>query len=325
MNTGQAKQLSLPEILSRLGFEPVTIRKNGNEYWYCSPLREEKEPSFVVSKGKILNWVWNDFGGESGTVVDFIMRYKNYSTISEALNFLEGMFKGHSFAPVSKKRVGEEEQPTLFSFNQQTAPISPQADLRELEFLDAYPIANPIIHAYLEKERGIARELADRYLQEVKYKNLKTGKVFFAFGMKNESGGYEIRVASSQYSFKSALIARDISLIPGSSGDTSKVNVVEGMVDFLSLCAMYGALQLTNDTIILHSLTSYSRAVEMIKTRSYTVINTFLDNDPSGRDYTAKFQQDFEGQVQDQSSLFLPHRDINDAWLANQPQLVAKR
>ena len=49
MNSEQAKKLSLPDIMSRLGYEPTEITKGGAEYWYCSPFRKEKEPSFHTS------------------------------------------------------------------------------------------------------------------------------------------------------------------------------------------------------------------------------------------------------------------------------------
>ena len=60
MNSEQAKKLSLPDILSRLGHQPTEIKNGGNEYWYRSPFRKEKEASFHTSflGGK---WIWNDF------------------------------------------------------------------------------------------------------------------------------------------------------------------------------------------------------------------------------------------------------------------------
>ena len=88
MNSEQAKKLSLPDIMSRLGYEPTEITKGGAEYWYCSPFRKEKEPSFHTSYlgGK---WIWNDFADSGGTVIDFVMRHEGYTKVSDALRFLE--------------------------------------------------------------------------------------------------------------------------------------------------------------------------------------------------------------------------------------------
>jgi DNA primase len=91
MNSFEAKKLNLPEIMSRLGHEPISIKKGGNEYWYNSPFRAEKDASFHTSYlgGK---WIWNDFGDSGGTVIDFILRHENMTMVSDALKFLDDMY-----------------------------------------------------------------------------------------------------------------------------------------------------------------------------------------------------------------------------------------
>lgn len=324
MNTNQAKQLSLPEIMARLGYVPVKERKAGRELWYNSPFRSEKEPSFVTSfiGGK---WIWNDFGDTGGTVIDFVMRHENFTSVKEVLTFLSHMFQGHFFEKPISTRVGElkeppMEQPSLFSFNQQGRAAAPAGSPEhDLEFLEAHAIHNPVIHDYLERERGIPAPLADLYLVEVKYRNKAKGKDYFAFGMKNESGGYEIRAASSQFSFKSALNGRDVTLIRGQSPDRKAVNVFEGMTDFLSLLVMMSTRNLSGDSLIMHSLSSFPRAAEVIRREGYQTINTFLDNDAPGQQGLARFEEAFPGLVKSQSDLYAPYRDVNDALLANRP------
>jgi hypothetical protein len=314
MNSKQAKQLSLPEIMSRLGYEPVKVVKDGRELWYESPFRSEKEPSFHTSYlgGK---WIWNDFGDQGGTVIDFILRHENYTLVKDALSFLENMFQGHLFETPTT--------PNSFSFQQQissraaASSFSITEDLpRQLEFIEAHSIQNPIIYTYL-KGRGIPKELADNYLVEVKYWNHnKPGskhKPFFAFGMKNEAGGYEIRSASDQYSFKSALIARDISRIPGRVGEREAVSVFEGMTDFLSLLVMTGTDQLKGDAIIMHSLSSFHQAVSKIQDHGYSRINLFLDNNPAGQKATTRFVEEFGDCVFDFSPSFSKYVDLNEA------------
>jgi hypothetical protein len=61
-----AKQIAIQDYLSRLGFEPDKIR--GNNYWYRSPLRNERDASFKVNTR--FN-VWYDHGsGEGGNILD---------------------------------------------------------------------------------------------------------------------------------------------------------------------------------------------------------------------------------------------------------------
>lgn len=322
MNSHQAKKLSLPDIMSRLGYEPARIRKGGYQYWYLSPFRSEKEPSFVTSYlgGK---WIWNDFGDIGGTVIDFIMRHENLTSVKEALTFLGNMYQGHLFdrkQPQGRgvKKMQTSTAPDLFSFKQQGREAAPRAQHeRELEFLDAHRISNPLIFQYLEQKRGISQRIANIYLKEVKYRNRKSGKDYFAFGMENESGGYEIRAASDSYSFKSALIKRDISLIRGSSPERGIVNIFEGMTDFLSLHVLMGVTQLAGDSIVMHSLSSFQRSCEIIDREGYETINSFLDNNEAGEKGTRRFQETYPDKVHPQNDMFANYTDLNDALVAN--------
>ena len=306
VNSQQAKQIDLPDLLSRLGYEPVKITKSGRELWYPSPFRQERTASFHTSflGGK---WIWKDFGDAGGNVIDFVMRHETVP-FKEALAFLRNMYQGSLFEPHNHKT----KLPDVLSFS---TAAEPQASMRELEFLEASSIKNPVIFEYLEKERKIPGGLANRYLQEVTYRNIPKDKTFFAFGMKNASGGYEIRSASDQYPFKSALIKRDITVIRG-RGSTS-VSVFEGMTDFLSLLVLQNLEQLKDDAIVMHSVSTYKRTVQFIKEQGYEKVFTFLDNDKTGKKYTAKFEQDLESlNVISQSQTFRPHKDLNDALVA---------
>lgn len=302
MNSYEAKKLNLPEIMSRLGHEPISIKKNANEYWYNSPFRAEKDASFHTSYlgGK---WIWNDFGDSGGTVIDFIMRHENYSMVSDALKFLDDMYGKVGNTIKSKPRFSFQPQ------NFQNPKI--QQTEKELEFLSAKPIENTLIISYLTKDRNINKETALKYLEEVRYRNLNTKKEYFAFGMKNESGGYEIRVASDKYPFKSALKQKDISLVKGFKTN-GVVNVFEGMTDFLSLLTMLKTNNLHGDSLLMHSLSSYEKTLNKIKEKQYTSVNLFLDNNKAGRDCTVKFKVDLGDIVHDQSLMFLPFVDINE-------------
>jgi DNA primase len=63
----EARQMDIVSYLSTLGYEPAKIRNF--DYWYLSPLRSEKTPSFKVNRK--LN-LWYDHGiGKGGNVIDF--------------------------------------------------------------------------------------------------------------------------------------------------------------------------------------------------------------------------------------------------------------
>ena len=88
------KNIAMPDLLSAFGHEPVRTAKGGNEYWYISPFRYEKEPSFHTSYVGD-KWIWNDFGrgdiAGSGTVIGFLELHENVN-VSEALQILKNLF-----------------------------------------------------------------------------------------------------------------------------------------------------------------------------------------------------------------------------------------
>ena len=80
INCEEAKKIDIVEHLSILGFQPSKMR--GNDYWYLSPLRQEKEASFKVNKSKN---VWYDHGiAKGGNMIDFVTEYY-HCNVSEAL------------------------------------------------------------------------------------------------------------------------------------------------------------------------------------------------------------------------------------------------
>ena len=331
MNTDQAKKLDLPQIMSRLGYEPVRSVKGGNELWYNSPFRAEKEPSFHTSflGGK---WIWNDFGDDGGTVIDFIMRLENYSSVQDALSFLTRMFQGHLFDP-PVGRVGGSSTKTStalpFSFQQQSDSGAAGQKFLEptLELVAVKPLQSPLIFKYLGG-RGIGEELAKSYLSLIQYRNHKrpSAKPFFAFGQKNIEGGWEIRSASDgSGKFKSALICRSITVHPGTEQGRGTVNVFEGMLDHLSLLTMLGSSRLKGDALIMNALSSYERTKTYIEAEGYSQINLFLDNNRPGQDAAQVFADDFGGRVLNHSLTFAPHVDLNDALVAgHRPDFLRK-
>ena len=73
-----AKQIDLVDYLASLEHQPQKV--NSQDYWYLSPLRDEKTPSFKVNRK--LN-VWYDHAtGKGGNLIDFGTQYFN-CTVAE--------------------------------------------------------------------------------------------------------------------------------------------------------------------------------------------------------------------------------------------------
>lgn len=289
MNSVVAKLIDLPRLLQVLGHKPCKVLKGGMEVWYLSPYRFERSPSFHASylSGK---WIWKDFGtGDGGTVIDFAVKYWNCSSIQDGLQHLKSV------------------QPELNKVHDVTSTDSIDASRMsiELKYLSDTVIKHPVIVKYLTEIRKIPIDIAMEHLREVHY--LNKGKRYYAFGMQNRIGGYEIRSASDNNIFKSALNGRDITFISNSSNGTTSINIFEGMIDYLSVLAMTGS-RLTGDAIVMHGLGMYNRTVEIAN--RYCQVNLFLDNDEAGIAHTNRFIKNTTSATTSMSKLML-YKDWN--------------
>lgn len=329
MNSKQAKQLSFPDLLSKLGFEPTRTLKNGNELWYKSPLRGggEKTASFHISyiRGQ---WLFYDFAESGGNIIDFVMRYKGISSFKDALAFLSEQFPNQG----GRKETYKNPAQNSFSFHQQGGAAAThfpkqqneQTTERDLELVSVHPLTSSIILSYLQ-HRGIPEELSKKYFRLIRYTNKNINYIkspFFAFGQKNNSakGGYEIRSASDEKVFKSALIEKAITIHNGSEqgrGVGKTINVFEGMLDHVSLCVVFDIQALRGDALILNATSLYKQAEEYISAKDYRKINLFLDNDETGKKTVSKFRDTFGEIVTDYSQAYAPYKDVNDALINN--------
>ncbi|HMG15958.1 MAG TPA: toprim domain-containing protein [Saprospiraceae bacterium] len=301
----------MTQLMQDLGFSVLKNERGGTEYKYLSPFRAEETPSFNVNIN--LN-SWYDFGeGQGGNTLDFAIKYLQCrglsSRVTDALSWLGNR--------AGDNRIENDTKNPAFSFSQQSSLISEsRAGDRQLEFIRAMPLTSQRALKYLEQERKISSALSQKYLLLIQYKNVKKprfeNRPYFAFGMVNESKGYEIRSATDRPAFKSALIARDISVIKGNE-ESRGLHIFEGMLDFLSLLQLKGVSNLNEDVLIMHSTSSFKRAVEYILDKNYQNIYTWLDNDKTGQKITMKFKNTFPSFITSKSDAFAQYQDLNFA------------
>ncbi len=166
------KQIDIVEYMEKLGYQPHKIRNN--DYWYLSPLRDEKEPSFKVNRK--LN-MWYDHGlGKGGSIIDFAMLYHN-CRMNEVPQKISDLFSFHW-------QTLTVQQPLTHSQNLEEA-LEPK-----IKVIAAKPLTNPALCRYLD-DRKIPLEIADKYCKEVDFELY--GKQYFAIGFENKSGGFELR------------------------------------------------------------------------------------------------------------------------------------
>src|SRR5690349_9464238 len=144
-----AKQIDMVDYLASLNHHPEKI--HNEDYWYVSPLRDEKTASFKVNRQK---QVWYDHGlGKGGDLIDFGTNYHNCS-ISELLDRLSK----YQDRPVLSFR-----SPTISSnlsdANTCVAGEKKEATDRKIVVLDSRPLAAKELLEYLQK-RCIPLEIA---------------------------------------------------------------------------------------------------------------------------------------------------------------------
>jgi hypothetical protein len=221
MNISDNKKIT--DFLHGQGYQPVSIK--GSNWWYMSPLRNERTASFKVDVNKNL---WYDFGfgkgGDLRTLVKLLCHDEGFVQFS---NHSAGTM---SYVPWSKQPVKN----TDVAFTN----------------IETMVLANRSLLYYL-KGRGISENVAFQYCKEVHYTN--HGKRYFAVGFANHSGGYEIRNAY----FKGCISPKDISVI---AQGRDCCHVFEGFIDFLSYVELHGDC----DAIVLNSVINVPKALDVL-------------------------------------------------------------
>ncbi|MBZ9632580.1 toprim domain-containing protein [Salegentibacter sp. LM13S] len=269
----KARNICIVKTLAKLGHFPSRISEK--EAWFLSPLRSETQASFSVSLHKNL---WYDFGiGKGGSIIDLIMTMES-CTVKEALEYLMNDMATFSFSPL--KTEGRLRR-------------------TEIRILDVEAIYLQGLIDYL-KSRNIPLEVGNNYCKQIWY-HCK-GKRFFAIGVQNHLGGWELR---NKY-FKNSSSPKTFSLF---ENDSKQLLITEGMFDFLSLATLDENLVQNSDSIILNSLAFIKRIETLIP--KYKRILLFLDNDPTGKKATASLLNQFDNMT-DCSDFYSGFIDLNE-------------
>ena len=274
MNCEKARSICIVSTLAKLGHFPS--RKSEKEAWFLSPLRSETQASFKVSS-KLNRWY--DFGiGKGGNVVDLICLILDCS-VTEALAYLSNNLP-------------------IISSPQIEPSIQEQKRRSKNKVQEVRSILNPSLKKYL-KSRGIPLEVARTFCREIWYEC--NGKEFYAFGLQNELGGWELR---NKYC-KTSTAPKSYSLI---KGGWSKLIVLEGMFDLLSLATISPEEVQSSDLVILNSLSFLPDASPLFK--EYKKVTLYLDHDISGREATENLMSNFSN-CRDGSDFYKGYKDLN--------------
>jgi len=279
-----ARNICIVQALAKLGHFPKKVSEK--EAWFLSPFRSETQASFKVDK--TINR-WYDHGmGKGGNCIDMICLICSCS-VNENLNILQN-------------------ENFFFSFQQQPILESKKTGLNIRVIKN---ITHPALIEYLHA-RKIPLEIARTYCKENWYEF--KGKSYFAIGLKNQSGGWELR---NKY-YKNSVSPKGITYIKNRDKLKTKNNrliIMEGMFDLLSILTYYPELRNDNtiDFLVLNSTAFADKAIALLNT--YDTIALYLDNDNTGKRITQKFLEKSKN-CKDRSGFYKNYKDINE-WLVS--------
>lgn len=297
----RAKQIDLVDYLASLEHQPQKVKNQ--DYWYLSPLREEKTPSFKVNRK--LN-VWYDHAtGKGGNVIDFGTQYFKCS-VAELLQRLSGKaIPSFSFHP---------PQQTDNLHNDQTSPAGEKKENSEskIVIVDSRPLAEKSLLDYLQI-RNIPQDIASRFCREIDF--LLYGKKHTVIGFLNNARGYELR----SQSFKGSSSPKDITFIDNGA---KSLAVFEGFFNYLSYLTMNrNAEEPLTNFLVLNSLSFFEKSRNLME--NHEQINLYLDRDKAGINCIQEALKWNQHLYKDQSRLYGNHKDLNE-WLVNK-QLEIKQ
>ena len=268
----RALNISITEVLGKLEHFPK--RESEKEAWFLSPFRSETQASFKVNK--ILNR-WYDHGkGIGGNPIDLVCLIYDCS-VKKALKILN-------------------DDISFFSFQQQSLFIEAE---NSISIIKAKEIMHPALIQYLHS-RKIPLVIARHYCKEVWYQS--NNKRFFAIGLKNILGGWELR----NKFYKNSCSPKAHSYLKSSS---DQLLIVEGLFDLLSLVKLDNELIVNSDIIVLNSIGFIKEIEQYIN--NYPKVSLYLDNDTTGRK-AADYLMSTYNHITDNSDIYKNYKDLNE-------------
>jgi len=277
----QAKRVDLFHYMDSIGITPV--RKNSRKAYYLSPKRGEGTPSFELDLAKN---TWTDRGevGAFGDATDFVS-WLNDCTVKEAAYILIG-----------KEEVPIYHKPPMEAIEERLIDVVDEKD----------EITEPYLVDYLELQRKIPVEVANKYMKEVLFQFSTTKAVkHFGIGMKNDVGGWSIRNHWFKGSTKPAGMAT-VHFV-----NSTEMYLFEGWTDWLSYVILNG--EPNHTSIILNSLIFIPMLMDLLQ--GSDAVHSYLDADASA-DRMIEEMLDNEVNVIDHRDEFAPFKDMNEFLVA---------
>lgn len=294
MSINELKEIPITDLLTHLGYRPVSRLKGGRQWLYHSPFRDDNNASFCVSSDKNL---WYDFGASmGGSVIDLAKAMNANCSFKKAAAWLEEQSRDFRQNPSLSEMIDKSH-----------TGLGRESEMTDVQ---VSPLTNKALLRYLWS-RGIPADIGKRYCKEVHYS--VRGRHFFALCFMNILGGMEIRNPF----FKGGYGVKAPSIITlEKEKRTPSCCVFEGFMDFLSfqtLLVRYNDRLINpvpRDCIILNSTSMIQKAIPFIKV--YDVAFTYLDNDVAGQRAGNAIEASMVDRTIRMSDRFFEFNDLND-------------
>lgn len=280
----------------------------GKNIFYCSPLRPESTPSFVVNTKENL---WHDFGsGEGGNLINLVQKLNPGWSDHQVLCFLEQQIQDkrlqYNVDYVAKLKAEEEKQ--LWLEGKRTER---EEKLNQETVIDeVVPLTHPYLRDYIIRRR-IDYNIAQRYCKEVHY--TLRGKRYFAIAFMNVSNGMEARNKFN----KRCIGKKSISAIYSQGCRQQHCCVFEGFFDMLTYLTIEAWMNGTGicieqpcDFYVLNGVGEVKLLLPYLK--EYDTIHCYLDNDVPGKTATKMILDKFPDIAIDESYRYKDYNDLND-------------
>lgn len=285
------------------------IRK-GKNYFYCSPLRSERTPSFSVNTVKNL---WYDFGGTNnngGNIINLVEQLNPTWSEHQVLSYLERQIRDLNldFSEDYNARLKEEEekQRWLEGKRAEYEELLNQETVVEM----VIPLSHPHLRDYVIQRR-IDYNIAQRFCKEVHY-SLR-GKRYYAIAFLNVADGMEARNKFN----KRCIGKKSISVVYPIGTPQRRCCVFEGFFDMLTYATIETwmpeigiSIGMPCDYYVLNGVGEVKLLLPYMK--RYDSIHCYLDNDDAGRTATKTIMTAYPYMAVDESHRYKRYNDLND-------------
>ena len=284
------------------------VRK-GRNYFFFSPLRSERTPSFAVNPAENL---WCDFGDNrnGGNLINLVEQLNPTWSEHQVLAFLEQQIRelNLDFTEDYNARIKEEEEKQKWKEGKQAEREEQQNQNTVVEMV--IPLSHPYLRDYVIQRR-IDFNIAQRYCKEVHYSLY--GKRYYAIAFMNIANGMETR----NKLYKRCIGKKTISTIYPMSAPQKQCCVFEGFFDLLTYVTIETWMPDTGisigtpcDFFVLNGVGEVGQLLPYLK--EYDSIHCYLDNDDAGKMATKRIIAAFPDMAVDESHRYKGYNDLND-------------